>query len=106
MGESKTFPIQTKNNCPLCRERFLRIQTRNRTIEVEPVPERVRPQRAPVSPPQPPTRRVIYMPLFVYPQPNCFFYQPQPGFMVAPGISSISSATYPLGTPSFFVPQP
>ena len=45
------------------------------------------------------------MPLMLYPQQNCVFYPPQQSFLFAPGVSSMHSVSYPLGAPSFFIPQ-
>ena len=105
MVKSKNQFIQTKNNCPLCRERFLKIQTKNRIIEVEPVPERVRSQRPPSQTPQQQQRNMMFMPMLVYPQPNCIFYPSHQGFLIGPGMSNMTSMTYPLGAPSFYIPQ-
>lgn len=102
--EGKRHLMQSKNTCPLCRERFHEIKYRNRIIQVASPPSMQRPQRAPLLPPVQQMRRIIYVPMLLYPQPQCFLYPAGSYFMPAQGPEDQSGVRYPMGSPAFFIP--
>lgn len=105
MGDSSYRFIKTKNSCPLCRERIRVLKCKNNVYEVRAVPERTRVPRPPAPSPQIQQRRIVILPVVMYPQPGCFFYTQPSSLFLGASISSLSGLNYPLGAPSFFIPS-
>ncbi len=94
--------MQTKNTCPLCRERFRSLRYRNKTIEVAQPIQSVRPSVSWQT--QATERRIILVPVFVYSAANCFIYPGSGGYVFGQGLEEHSGVSYPMNT-SFFIPQ-
>lgn len=102
--EGNSLLIQTKNTCPLCRERYQEIRYRNKVIPVAQPPTPHRPVRAPVLPTGH-QRRIVYVPFFLYPQQHCLVYQTPSYYLLPPAVDeSAGGYSLSLPTPSFFIP--
>jgi len=101
VGQSNPCLIQTKNTCPLCRQRFLHLEHKSKRIEVQDIPERPRPERVSLrtEPPQP--QHLLYLPFLIYPNSPCLIYAPHSSIFIQSALTS-HSITFSYPPPTLF----